>query len=303
MRTLQTGSVDFLFTDLPYGTTQCKWDTPINLEMFWVQANRVTKANGCKALFAQTPFDKVLGCSNLKELRYEWIWEKTQATGHFNAKKMPMKAHENILVFYASAATYNPQKTHGHLPVHSYTKYLDTQNKTALYGKATREIKGGGATDRYPRSVIKGPSDKQRAYFHPTQKPVWLCEQMVLTYTSLGDTVLDCCMGSASIGVACQNTGRSYIGIDNEKQWIDVAKTRLSLSAIFTKKTPEHKLKIENKGHLGEPVHERNLLDASERIKMEATRLWVDDETGEIHLDGELMHGEETKFPHFFTLF
>lgn len=227
MRLLPAGSVDFLFTDLPYGRTNCKWDTPIDLEAFWSEADRVVKKNGAVALFAQTPFDKVLGCSNLRNLRYEWIWEKSNATGHLNAKKMPMRAHENILIFYRRQPTYNPQKTDGHQPVNSYTHYIDTQNRTEIYQKATKEVKGGGNTDRYPRSVIKGPSDKQTSHLHPTQKPVWLCERLVLTYTNPGEVVLDCCAGSASIGVACCRTGRRYIGIENEKQYYDVMRTRL----------------------------------------------------------------------------
>ena len=185
------------------------------------------KKNGAVALFAQTPFDKVLGCSNLRNLRYEWIWEKSNATGHLNAKKMPMRAHENILIFYRRQPTYNPQKTDGHQPVNSYTHYIDTQNRTEIYQKATKEVKGGGNTDRYPRSVVKGPSDKQTSHLHPTQKPVWLCERLVLTYTNPGEVVLDCCAGSASIGVACCRTGRRYLGIENEKQYYDVMRTRL----------------------------------------------------------------------------
>ena len=228
MKTLPDSSVDFLFTDLPYGSTKCEWDTPVDLVAFWNEANRVVKKSGAKVLFAQTPFDKVLGMSNLKELRYEWIWEKTQATGHFNAKKMPMKAHENLLVFYTKLPVFHPQKTYGHKPVNTYTKYVDTQNKTELYGKASKEIKGGGATDRYPRTVMIGPSDKQTSHLHPTQKPVWLCEKMILTYTDPADVVLDCCMGSASIGVACQNTGRQYIGIENAEEWYEVSKERLA---------------------------------------------------------------------------
>lgn len=227
MKQLPTGSVDMIFTDLPYGTTRCKWDTPIDLEDFWREANRVCKKNGAKVLFAQTPFDKVLGCSNLKQLRYEWVWEKTQATGHFNAKRMPMKAHENLLVFYDKTPAYYPQMTHGHRPVNTYTKYVDTQNRSELYGKVKGEVKGGGSTDRYPRTVLKGPSDKQTSHLHPTQKPLWICEYTIRTYTLPGQTVLDCCMGSASIGIACQNTGRRYIGIDNEPEWFYVSKDRL----------------------------------------------------------------------------
>ena len=227
MKLLPDKSVDFLFTDLPYGRTNCRWDTPIDLAAFWKEANRIVKPSGAVALFAQTPFDKVLGCSNLKNLRYEWIWEKTQATGHLNAKKMPMKAHENILIFYRQQPKYHPQKTDGHAPVNSYTKSLEAQNRGEIYQKATQEVKGGGNTDRYPRSVVKGPSDKQTSHLHPTQKPVWLCEQIVLTYTDPGEVVLDCCAGSASIGVACCRNQRKYIGIENERKYFNIMQMRL----------------------------------------------------------------------------
>ena len=128
MKDIPDKSVDMIFTDLPYGTTHCKWDSIIPLDELWTHYKRIIKDNGAILLFAQTPFGKVLGSSNLQMLKYEWIWEKTQATGHLNAKKMPMKAHENILVFYKKLPTYNPQMTEGHTPIHSYTKYISTQN-------------------------------------------------------------------------------------------------------------------------------------------------------------------------------
>lgn len=228
MKNMGTGTIDMLFTDLPYGTTRCKWDTPIDLVRFWTEANRVVKSGGCKALFSQTPFDKVLGCSNLEQLRYEWIWEKTTATGHLNANKMPMKAHENILIFYDKLPTYNPQMSHGHVRKVSTAVHKRNCRMSDIYNVYARS--SYDSTDRYPRDVIKGKSDKQTCCLHPTQKPVWLCEQMILTYTNPGELVLDCCMGSASIGVACKNTGRRYIGIDIEKKWFEVAKERLQMN-------------------------------------------------------------------------
>lgn len=212
MQDLPDDSVDMLFTDLPYSTTRCKWDTPIDLPMFWEEVNRVTKPNGCKALFAQTPFDKVLGASNLNQLRYEWIWERTEATGFLNAKKMPLKAHENILIFYKHLPTYHPQMTHGHPRKVSTVKHKRNCKQSTIYGPVG--IVSYDSTDRYPRSVLRGPTDKQTCNLHEAQKPVWLCEQMVLTYTNPGDTVLDCCMGSASIGAACLKTERKYIGME-----------------------------------------------------------------------------------------
>lgn len=183
MWNIADASVDMIFTDLPYGTTKCKWDSVIPLEPLWKHYRRIIKENGAIVLFAQTPFDKILGASNLEMLRYEWIWEKTQATGHLNAKKMPMKAHENLLVFYKKLPTYHPQMTEGHEPVHSYTKRISVQNNTELYGFMGREISGGGETVRYPRSVLRFASDKQTSHLHPTQKPLALCEYMIRTYT------------------------------------------------------------------------------------------------------------------------
>lgn len=161
-------------------------------------------------------------------LKYEWIWKKTQATGHLNAKKMPMKAHENILVFYKKLPIYNPQKTTGHKPIHSYTKYIKTQNNTELYGYMKQEISGGGETDRYPRSIITFASDKQTCHLHPTQKPVTLLEYFIKTYTNEEMLVLDNCMGSGSTGIACINTNRNFIGIELDEQYFDIAKERLT---------------------------------------------------------------------------
>lgn len=225
MRRMPDHSVDMLFTDLPYGTTNCKWDTLIDLQAFWAEANRVVKKGGCKALFAQTPFDKVLGCSNLSQLRYEWIWEKTTATGHLNAKRMPMKAHENILIFYDALPTYNPQITHGHPRKVSTVENKRNCKKSEVYNDY--KPAAYDSTDRYPRDVLKGPTDKQKCRLHSTQKPVWLCEQIILTYTDPGEIVLDCCMGSGSIGVACIRQGRRYIGIDNSREYVEIAMTRL----------------------------------------------------------------------------
>jgi len=224
MALIPDGSVDMILCDLPYGTTACKWDTVIPFEPLWVQYKRVIKPNGAIVLNAQTPFDKVLGCSNLPMLRYEWIWEKTAATGHLNAKKMPMKAHENILVFYSELPEYRPQKTTGHKPVNSYTKHKDDGE---CYGATNVGISGGGATDRYPRSVLQFPADKQTCSLHPTQKPVALMEYLIRTYTNEGETVLDNTMGSGTTGVACVNTGRHFIGIEKDAGYFEIACKRI----------------------------------------------------------------------------
>lgn len=227
MKEIPDGSVDLIVVDLPYGTTQNKWDSMIDLEEMWVQLDRICKPNTAKLMFAQTPFDKVLGCSNLKELKYEWIWEKTTATGHLNAKKMPMKAHENILVFYNNLPTYNPQKTTGHKPANSYTKHQDDGSN---YGETKVGISGGGQTDRYPRSVQVFKTDKQKVSLHPTQKPVALLEYLIKTYSNEGDVVLDFTMGSGSTGVACLNTNRKFIGIEMDEGYFNIAKERIEES-------------------------------------------------------------------------
>ena len=211
-------SIDAIICDLPYGTTKCKWDSILDLEKLWVEYKRIIKDNGVIILFGQTPFDKILGCSNLEWLKYEWIWEKPQATGFFNAKKMPMKAHENILVFYNKPPTFNPQKTNGHKPINKYVKKLEVQNKSEIYGKVTKTISGGGETDRYPRSVQIFSSDKQKTKLngtiHSTQKPLALLEMLIKTYTNEGDLVLDNTMGSGTTNLACLNLNRRSIGIE-----------------------------------------------------------------------------------------
>lgn len=224
---IEDKSVDLIFCDLPYGTTKCKWDSVIDLSKLWSEYERIIKDNGVILLFAQTPFDKVLGASNLNLLRYEWIWEKTQATGHLNAKKMPMKAHENILVFYKKSPTYNPQKTNGHKPINSYTKYVKTQNNTEIYGEMKKEISGGGETDRYPRSIVTFASDKQKSKLHSTQKPLSLIEYMIMTYTNEGDLILDNTAGSGTTGLGAKNLKRDYIMMEQDPDIYEIACKRL----------------------------------------------------------------------------
>lgn len=208
MPLLPDKSVDLWLADLPYGTTNCKWDTPINLQKLWSEYQRTCK--GAIVLFAQTPFDKVLGASNLEMLRYEWIWEKTHPTGHLNAKKMPMKAHENILVFYDKLPTYNFQKTYGH----KRKSAVKRGDKTEIYGKQNFEAVSYNSTERYPRSVLKFASDKQKGTIHPTQKPIALLEYLIKTYTNEGDLVADNVAGSFSTRTAAHNLNRKFWGCE-----------------------------------------------------------------------------------------
>lgn len=224
MKTIPDGSIDLILADIPYGTTQCKWDSVLDLSEMWKHLKRIVKPNSAILLFAQLPFDKVLASSNMRMLKYEWIWEKTAATGHLNAKKMPMKAHENILVFYNKLPDYYPIKTTGHV----------RKSATADKGKLKSEIYGSengitiyDSTERYPRSVLKFSSDKQTSNLHPTQKPVALLEYLIKTYTQESETVLDFTMGSGSTGVACVNTNRSFIGIELDEHYFNIAKKRI----------------------------------------------------------------------------
>lgn len=222
LKKVPTNSVDLICADLPYGTTQCKWDTLIDLDLLWVELKRIAKDRTPIVLFAQTPFDKVLGTSNLSMLRYEWIWEKTAATGFLNAKKMPLKAHENVLVFYKKLPVYNAQKTTGHERKTAGRKSVNSE----VYGKAMKKTKYD-STERYPRSVQVFPSDKQRKPLHPTQKPEALLEYIVKTYSNKGDLVLDFCMGSGTAGVAAKKLNRNFIGFEKELKYFDIAKARI----------------------------------------------------------------------------
>lgn len=225
MNDIPDKSIDMILCDLPYGTTKNKWDSIIDLDELWNHYNRIIKDNGAIVLTAQTPFDKVLGVSNLKMLKYEWIWEKTSATGHLNAKKMPMKAHENILVFYKKPPTYNPQKTTGHERKVSTAKHKRNSKNSSNYGESSATTYD--STERYPRSVQLFSTDKQKSSLHPTQKPVALFEYLIRTYSNEGETVLDNCMGSGTTAVACMNTNRSYIGFELDRDYYELANERI----------------------------------------------------------------------------
>ena len=229
MKKIPDKSIDMILCDLPYGiTSSCKWDIVIPFDLLWSQYNRIIKDNGAIVLTASNKFHYKLVNSNLDMFKYEWIWEKTQATGHFNAKKRPMIAHEFVNVFYKKQPIYNYQKTGGHKPINSYTKRAEVINKSEVYGKIKIDISGGGETDRYPRRVLKIASDKQTEYLHPTQKPLALFEYMIKTYTNEGDLVLDNCIGSGTTAIACINTSRNFIGIEKDEKYYNISKERIN---------------------------------------------------------------------------
>ena len=220
MKRIDDKSIDMILCDLPYGMTYNKWDTVIPLDKLWEQYERIIKDNGAIVLTAQTPFDKVLGTSNLKMLRYEWIWEKENATGFLNAKKQPLRKHENILVFYKRLPLYNPQMGKGK----SYTAVRKEKPSLNYYNnqKMTKTVSDG---ERYPVSIIKFNRDKEK--LHPTQKPVALFEYLIKTYTDEGEIVLDNCIGSGTTAVACLNTNRNFIGFEKEEKYYNIANKRI----------------------------------------------------------------------------
>ncbi len=217
--------VHAVFADLPYGTTQNPWDCVIDLEAFWRECWRMLPIGGPVVCNAAQPFTSALVMSQPKAFRYDWVWEKTAATGHLNAKRCPLRAHESVLVFCRKGAPYYPQKTKGHPPVNSYTKHTGDGSN---YGATKKGIKGGGSTERYPRSVQVFASDKQKEALHPTQKPLALMRYLVRTYTRPGQTVLDPTCGSGTTLLACVLEGRSYIGIEKDAEMCKRAKKRVA---------------------------------------------------------------------------
>lgn len=220
MKNIPDKSIDLILCDLPYGTTACKWDSVIPFEPLWEQYERVIKQHGIIALNAAQPFTSALVMSNPKWFRYDLIWEKDKATGYLNARRMPMRAHESIVIFYEKLPIYNPQMEEG--------KPYKSNHKPGDSGDCYGEVKHYSWTNegtRFPRSVLQFPVDMKP--IHPTQKPVSLLEYLIKTYSNEGDLVLDNCMGSGSTGVACLNTNRNFIGIEKEEKYFKLASERI----------------------------------------------------------------------------
>jgi len=223
MANIPDNSVDMILCDLPYGTTRNKWDTIIPLDKLWEHYKRITKPNSAICLFSQMPFTAQLVMSNPKMFRYEWVLEKANATGFLNAKKMPMKAHETMSVFYDNLPSYNPIMEEGK----PYVRTRDISNGDRCYGKFSKntQVSTGG---RFPRDVLKFAWRRVgEKTIHPTQKPVSVCEYFIKTYSNEGATILDNCMGSGSTGVACVNTNRRFIGIEKDESYFEIAKERI----------------------------------------------------------------------------
>jgi len=224
MKDIPDGSVDLILADLPYGTTNCKWDTIIPFEPLWEQYKRIIKANGAIVLTASQPFTSALVMSNPNWFKYCWVWNKAKAANYVNAKRQPLKIHEDIVVF-CKGNNYNPQKTIGKFRKKGgYTVNREVavaQNPTVSFNDTY-----------YPKSILDfSVAGNRDSTLHPTQKPVALFEYLIKTYTNEGDLVLDNCAGSGTTGVACQNLNRNFILIEKEPEYIEIINKRLNPTA------------------------------------------------------------------------
>ena len=236
MKEIPDGSIDMILCDPPFGTTACKCDNIIPFEPLWEQYKRIIKENGAIVLFGSQPFTSVLVMSNPKLFKYEWIWEKSKASNFLQASYMPLKAHENILIFSKGKTIYNPQKTQGK-PYSGEKRAGIKGSITDVYNNVPNPTYRKGSPDgmRFPRSVIYFRTAESEGKFHPTQKSVNLLEYLINTYTNEGMLVLDNTMGSGSTGVACVNTNRKFIGIELDEKYYDISCKRIK-DAINEKK-------------------------------------------------------------------
>lgn len=229
MAALPDASVDLVLADLPYGTTQNKWDSVLPLGELWREYRRI--ARGAIVLTAAQPFTSTLICSNVRQFKYSWVWQKSRPTGHMNAKKQPLREHEDVCVFYERQPTYNPQFTIGKPNHVSRTAAPRVKSHSDNYGAQYEVVEE--LTDRkYPKTILPFTVVSPTDVLHPTQKPVALMEYLVRTYTNPGDLVLDNCMGSGTTGVACMNAGRRFIGMEMDAGYFEIARGRIEAAAL-----------------------------------------------------------------------
>ena len=232
MKNIPNGSVDLILTDPPYGTTACKWDSVIPFEPMWAELKRIIKPNGAIVLFGSEPFSSMLRCSNLKMFKYDWVWEKSKVGNVFNCKNAPQKNFENIMIFSNGTIANGSNKKMPYFPQGLIDVSITRKNqrKDSDVGTiANRPSRKNGSEytqtkTNYPRQIIKFNNEQG---LHPTQKPVALLEYLIKTYTQENETVLDFTMGSGSTGVACKNTNRSFIGIELDHNYFEIAKERI----------------------------------------------------------------------------
>jgi site-specific DNA-methyltransferase (adenine-specific) len=235
MAGITTGSVDVILADLPFGTTNCRWDTVIPFDALWREYERVTTDTSPIILFSAQPFTSNLIMSNPKMFRYCWYWEKEKGTGFLNAKRQPLRAIEEICVFYKKQPTYNPQM----MPLEKPYRHTLPISDTDIH-KDVRTIKDGNPSDRkykvythtYPKNILKFPRDNANKSLIPTQKPLALVEYLVETHSNKGDVVLDNAVGSGTTLLACRNLDRKFIGIEIDEVHFDICMSRLSNSVF-----------------------------------------------------------------------
>jgi site-specific DNA-methyltransferase (adenine-specific) len=223
MKEIPDGSVDMILCDLPYGTTYAKWDKVIPMDKLWGEYGRIVKSNGAIVLNASQPFTSLLICSKLDWFRTEWIWDKTNATNFANANKHPLKQHESVIVFGKTPTVYYPQKVQGkanHKQGNSKTNISETR---LISSRVEDDLSGL----KFPKTIMDFPKHSSQCGLHPTQKPVELCEYLIKTYSLEGETVLDNTMGSGTTGLACKNLNRSFIGIEMDEKYFEIAKQRI----------------------------------------------------------------------------
>lgn len=235
MQQIPDGSIDAIIADPPYGTTACSWDSIIPFDLMWQQLNRIIKQSGAIVLFGSQPFTSKLICSNIEMFKYELIWEKSRASNFVHCKHQPLKAHENLIIFSKSASASNSKMSMQYFPQMiaglPYDKGIPMSKISHMAGGFTKHhsiVRKNETGDRYPRSVRYFRSADGEGGFHPTQKPVALMEYLIKTYTNEGETVLDFTMGSGTTGVACINTSRNFIGIEQDKNYFDIASNRIA---------------------------------------------------------------------------
>lgn len=215
--------IDMILCDLPYGTTKCKWDTIIPLDEMWQEFRRITKPQSAIVLTSAQPFTSILINSNIDQYKYNWIWEKSKATGYLNAKCRPLVAHEDILVFCKSKPPYYPLKTKGE----PYKKGKALRN-TQVYGSQKETLVENTSGERYPRSVIYfKTAESEGQVVHPTQKPLGLFDYLIRTYTKENDIVFDACMGSGTTAIAAINSGRRFLGFEKSEEYSEVLESRI----------------------------------------------------------------------------
>lgn len=236
MQRIPDKSIDMILCDLPYGTTACKWDVVIPFEPLWEQYERVIKDNGAIVLTASQPFTSALVMSNINLFRYELIYEKTKSSLFQNVNKMPMKNHENILLFYKKLPNYNPQKTFVGIKDKREIFSLRNADKTGNFIKGLSNH-GAKKDDGYrmPVSVNRFNNSDKTNLLHPTQKPVALFEYLIKTYTNEGETVLDNCMGSGTTAIACINTNRNYMGFEKDEKYFNIIQDRIKKHTVQLK--------------------------------------------------------------------